>query len=83
MINADLPHNIGLVPFDAMCHYSPLGNFLQVVSITAHNALRAVLPMDAQGCHAWVNSPDPEVADAEAERIFGLVEGAGLTIRIL
>ena len=83
MINADLLHHIGLVPFDAICHHSPLGNLLQAVSTTAHEALRAVLSMDAQGCHAWVNSPDPEVADAEAERILGLVEGAGLTIRIL
>lgn len=83
MINMNFLHHRRIVAFDAICHHNPLGNLLQAVTTTAHEALRAVLPLDAEGCFAWANSSGPEAADAESERIFGLVETAGLSVRIL
>ena len=82
MVNADLLNHAVIVPFDAIWHHSPYGNLLQACTHTAHEALRSVLPLDAQGCFAWHNA-DPVAADAESDRIISLVEGTGVVIRFV
>lgn len=74
---------MGITPFDTICHHSTFGVLLQAVTTTAHEALRSVLPLDSQGCFAWTHPADPVEADAEAERIFSLVEGVGGVVRFV
>lgn len=69
--------------FDVVCHLTSSANLLQSITKTAHSALSSLFPLDSEGGYGWKNDEDPEAADAECERVFSIVEGAGLSLLLL
>ena len=74
---------MGMKIFDAICHHNASVNCIQAVTPAAYVTLGALLPLDARGAFVWVNAPDPDVADAEVDRVLTLVEDAGLSLHFL